>query len=108
MKVVTVNNVSIKLGQNAEENTKLVKSSLPKYFWIHLESFPSGHVIVETDVYDEDTIRQACILCLENSKYRRLKHVCFSVTRVENLTPIDVPGEVEFKSQRKTQTKKIT
>ena len=98
MKVITVDGIVIKLGRNAKENTELVKSSSPKHFWVHLDSFPSGHVVIESELYNEDVIRRACMFCLENTKYRRLKNICFSVSRIENLVTTNLAGEVEFKS----------
>lgn len=101
MKTVHLNNCTIKVGENASENTLLIKKSNPKYYWVHLDSFPSGHVVVESEIYDESVIMQACILCLENTKYKHLKDVYFCVTQIKNLKLSETLGEVIFCSKRR-------
>ena len=104
MKVFLYDNTIIKLGQNAKENTLLVKDSDPNYIWIHLESFPSGHVIVQCDQPSNEVLEYAMKACLEGTRYKHMKNVKVSVTKVSNLNLTSVLGEVEFKSNRKVQS----
>ena len=104
MKVFEYENVTIKLGQNAQENTLLVSESEPNYTWIHLESFPSGHVIVCCDEPSNEVLAYAMKICLDGTKYKNMKNIKASVTKKSNLKLTDVLGEVEFKSNRKVKS----
>lgn len=94
----------IKVGQNASENTFLVKNSDPSYIWVHLESFPSCHVIIETSEPSPATISYAMNICLQNSKYKDIKYIKASVTKVSNLKCTESLGVVEFKSNRQVSS----
>lgn len=107
MKIFCYNSITIKLGQNAKENTLLVKESEPNYVWIHLESFPSGHVIVQCDQPSNEVLEYSMKACLDGTRYKHMKNIKVSVTKVSNLNLTGVLGEVEFKSNRKVQTLKI-
>lgn len=107
MKVFEYENVVIKLGENAKENTLLVSESEPTYTWVHLESFPSGHVVVQCDEPSKEVLVHAMKICLEGTKYKNLKNVKISITKVSNLKLTNVLGEVEFKSNRKVKSLKI-
>ena len=98
-----MNNVTIKLGQNANENQQLWYSANPKHIWIHLSSFPSSHVIIEDENPDKQLIDFAAKLCKMNSKYKNLKNIKYTVTNCGNLKRGDNLGEVEFKSNRKVK-----
>ena len=101
MKIKQVEDCIIKLGQNAEENTDLVKNSNCNFYWVHLDAFPSGHAVIESESPNKNVIYEACQFCLENTKYKRLKHVYFNVTQIKNLKTTDICGEVEFLSNKK-------
>ena len=107
MKVFQHENIVIKLGQNSKENGLLVSESKPNHVWIHLESFPSGHVIIQCDEPSHEVLVYAMKTCLDGTKYKNIKNLKASVTLVSNLKLTDVLGEVEFKSKRKVQSLKI-
>jgi predicted ribosome quality control (RQC) complex YloA/Tae2 family protein len=107
MKVFQYGNITIELGQNAKENALLVSDSKPDYTWLHLESFPSGHVIIQCDEPSNEVLAHAMKICLDGTKYKNMKDVKVSVTKVSNLKLTNVLGEVEFKSNRKVQSLKI-
>ena len=48
MKEFTEDETIIKLGKNAEENWALLDTD-ENYIWMHLNSYPSGHIIIECD-----------------------------------------------------------
>ena len=85
----------------------LVSESEPDHTWIHLESFPSGHVIVQCAEPSNEVLVHAMKTCLDGTKYKNMKNVKVSVTKVSNLKLTNVLGEVEFKSNRKVQSLKI-
>ena len=108
MKVFEYESVVIKLGENALENTQLIKDALPNYTWIHLKSFPSGHVIIETEETTPALLSHAASICLQGTKQKKMKNVVTSVTSISNLYLTDKMGEVEFKSNRKVLSIKIS
>lgn len=107
MKVFQYEDITIKLGQTAKENTFLVKNSNPNYVWIHLESFPSGHVVIECENPSKEVINYSMNVCLEGTKQKNMKDVKLSVTKISNLKTTDILGEVEFKSKKKVESLKI-
>tara|TARA_B100000524_G_C23357554_1_gene264483 strand:- start:142 stop:462 length:321 start_codon:yes stop_codon:yes gene_type:complete len=103
MKEVIIDEVSFKVGQNAQENWDLLSLN-ENYMWFHLKSFPSCHVILEKeDVSNEDIINGAN-LCLQNTKYRNLKNIKVNYTLIKNLRKADKLGSVHFVSNRKVNT----
>ena len=107
MKVFEYENVVIKLGQTAKENTMLVSESDMNHTWIHLESFPSGHVIVLCEEPSNKVLSYSMKICLDGTKQKNMKNIKASVTKVSNLNITNVLGEVEFKSNRQVKSVKI-
>lgn len=108
MKVFEYDGISVKLGQNARENTQLVGESNPNHVWIHLESFSSGHVVIQCEEPSNEVLTYAMNICLEGTKQKTMKNVKASVTKVSNLILTDKLGEVTFKSNRKVKSIKIS
>ena len=103
MKEVIIDEVSFKVGQNAQDNWDLLSLN-ENYMWFHLKSFPSCHVIIEKeDVSNEDIVNGAN-LCLQNTKYRNLKNIKVNYTLIKNLRKADKLGSVHFVSNRKVNT----
>lgn len=107
MKIKECENVIIKLGENACENTELIKISSPDFLWIHLKSFPSGHVVIESDNCNQSQLKIGMRMCLDGTKYRNMKDVKFSVTKISNIVCTKKKGEVQFKSNKKVLCYKL-
>lgn len=107
MKNILYNEINIRVGQNAKENDYLVRNSHPEFTWIHLKSYPSGHVIVETQSINDELLNYASKLCLQGTKQKKMKDICVSVSKIKNLKVTETLGEVEFKSNKRVITKKI-
>ena len=110
MKVLFIDNVVVKLGENAKENWELVQQAKhvnPNYHWLHLNSFPSGHAILETSEPSPTLLQTAGQFCKSNTKYKNLKDVYIIATPISNLILTDTVGEVAFKTNRKTKKFKI-
>jgi predicted ribosome quality control (RQC) complex YloA/Tae2 family protein len=105
MKERRVCDIPMRLGENALENNHLVRSARANDVWVHLDAFPSGHVVVACD--DEPPprgiVREAARWCLENTKYKRVKFTKACTTKISNVIPGDRPGEVQFKSNRRVE-----
>ena len=103
MKVIVINDVSFKVGQNAKENWELLGLD-ENYTWFHLKSFPSCHVVIEKIDPTNDEILEGANLCLENTKYRNLKNIKVNYTLLKNIKKADKVGSVHFVSNRKVNT----
>ncbi len=49
MKSFQYNNLTFRVGTSALENWTLLSSAEKDHWWVHLDDYPSAHVIVETD-----------------------------------------------------------
>ncbi len=49
MKIETFVEKIVKIGQNSRENWNLIENSNQNYIWLHLDSFPSCHVVIEDE-----------------------------------------------------------
>lgn len=107
MKVVKSNEVHIKIGQNAKENWDLIKTSNNEWWWFHLKSFPSCHVIVESEILTSEHLYEAASLCKENSKYKGFNNLKISYCKINNIVLGEKEGSVNFKSNRKVNDIKI-
>ena len=103
MKLITVEDTIIKLGTNKKENWDMLKTN-KNFIWMHLNSFPSGYIIIENENPDENILQQAGIFCKENTKYKNMRNIKVCYTTVGNVIKGDNTGEVYFKSNRKLQT----
>lgn len=99
MKELIVDNVIFRQGENAKDNTQLIKDSEGDWTWFHLAKFPSCHVVVCQNTLDEATINAAAELVKENSKYK-FKHIGVSYCKIKNLKHGQNPGSVHFVSKR--------
>lgn len=95
--------VPMKIGKNAEENWKLIDDSNQEWTWVHLKSFPSGHVIIECENPSLQLIKLAGNLCKERTKYKNVPNLKISYCLVKNLNKGEKPGEVYFNSNRQVK-----
>jgi predicted ribosome quality control (RQC) complex YloA/Tae2 family protein len=106
MKTIIKDNFSYKVGQNAKENWSLISEAKKKnknFVWVHLDSVPSGHVIIEDEIPSEEMIVFACELCKSQSKYDG-KVMKFVFTNVDNLKFGEETGSVYFKNEKYCKT----
>ena len=99
MKVVNYNGIVYKVGESAEENWALVAHANKNHYWVHIDSKPSAHVIVEMDMPIEAELYYAGELCLGQTYKNKpvpVKNV-FVSTSVRNLKLGSKPGEVTFR-----------
>jgi predicted ribosome quality control (RQC) complex YloA/Tae2 family protein len=109
MKHLKVGNYTCLVGQNAEENWSLLKSSNKKDILFHLSKFPSCYVIlrIEDQEPNLEVIEQVAKICLDNTKYKNLKNVYVDYTVLQNVRKGDYIGELEFISLRKVSKVRI-
>ena len=106
MKKEQFNGIEVIVGQNAQENWNMINFD-SDYLWLHLDSFPSCHVIIKDNDPNMDTIIFAAELCKENTKYRDLRNLKVCYTRCNNLKKGPDVGSVIYKSKRQVKTIKV-
>ncbi len=99
MKLVVYNNINFKIGENAEDNWKIIQSANKDYYWVHADGVSSAHIIIEIDIALQDEIKFACIKCKEVSK-NVTDSTRFVVTQIKNIKLGSKPGEVYFKDDK--------
>lgn len=90
------NFVNYRLGENANENHKIIDDADKEDWWFHIDGYPSGHCIVEKIDIDIEDIRFASNIVKENSKYKNHKNLRICYTQVKNLKKTKNPGEVKL------------
>lgn len=103
MKELNFNDISILLGENAQDNWDIIDFE-SNDIWFHLNSFPSCHVIVCNESLDNETLMYAAELCKSKTKYRNLRNVKVCYTKCNNLKKGNEIGSVIYKSKRKVNT----
>ncbi len=68
MKTFHQNNITYKVGTNANEKWSLISKADPTYYWVHLDNVPSSHVIIEIDDIIPEDLQYAGALCKAQSE----------------------------------------
>ena len=106
--------ISIKLGKTASDNINIVRYAHPSYWWLHMDSVSSGHIIIETQILTSKIIECAAHLCYKNLTSKSKRSALYSknsmrffdiiVTQIQNLIydqhDLEI-GEVDFKNSSK-------
>ena len=103
MKSEEFNDTQIIIGQNAQENWNIINFNCD-FIWLHLNSFPSCHVIIKDNNPDEEVLNYAAQLCKDNTKFKNLKNVKVCYTKCNNLKKGPDVGSVIYKSKRQVKT----
>jgi predicted ribosome quality control (RQC) complex YloA/Tae2 family protein len=96
-------NTTIIIGENAQDNWDIIDFE-SDYIWLHLNSFPSCHIIINDVNIDDNVLLYAAQLCKHNTKYKNLKNVKVCYTKCSNLIKGSDIGSVIYKSKRKVNT----
>lgn len=99
MKTFQQNNITYKVGTNAEENWHLISKANPADYWVHLDNVPSSHVIIEIDEILPEDLQYAGTLCKAQSKCAGKTIACVATT-IRNLKFGANPGEVYYKNSK--------
>jgi predicted ribosome quality control (RQC) complex YloA/Tae2 family protein len=103
MKIDSFNETTILLGENAQDNWNIIDFE-SAHIWLHLNSFPSCHIIIQDENPDNETLIYAAELCKENTKYRNLRNLKICYTKCNNLKKGPDVGSVIYKSKRQVKT----
>lgn len=96
-------NTTIIIGENAQDNWDIIDFE-SEYIWLHLNSFPSCHVIIKNTNINNNILLYAAHLCKHYTKYRNLKNVKVCYTKCNNLKKGSDIGSIVYKSKRKVNT----
>lgn len=102
MLVVTNDNITYRLGKNANENFKLIDDADPEDWWFHLDDSPSGHCVIDSSILDIQMKVFAGNLVKEHSKLKNDKKVKIVFTQIKNLVKTKTPGTVILKQKGET------
>uniref|UniRef100_A0A6C0CNB1 NFACT RNA-binding domain-containing protein n=1 Tax=viral metagenome TaxID=1070528 RepID=A0A6C0CNB1_9ZZZZ len=88
----------ILIGSNQDENDMLVKTSNSNDYWAHAHGYSSAHAIIVNPTekrVSAKIIKRACCLIKANcNKLKKINPLSFNYTRIKNVTPTEVPGQV--------------
>jgi predicted ribosome quality control (RQC) complex YloA/Tae2 family protein len=95
MKEHTNNSITFKVGENSQDNWKIILAADRNSWWLHADGHPSAHIIIDTNELLEEDLAYAFSLCKTyTSKHKIVRYVA---TQVSNLKLGSKPGEVFFK-----------
>lgn len=96
--------ISIYIGKSKEENWTLIDNAKPSDYWFHLQDYPSPHVIIclpdDIKKVSTKTIKYACVLCKQYSKYKSDKNVKVIYTEIRNVKKTNIVGSVITKNTK--------
>jgi len=98
---------TISIGENAQENWDLIDNSNDNWYWFHLKSFPSAHVVLHCDEPTNEQMIEAANYCKLATKYRNLKNLKVSVCKIKNIKKANKIGSVNFVSNRQVKDIKL-
>jgi len=87
------NDIIFKLGRNAKENQLLIDTSDKDHWWFHLDDYPSGHCVIESNNINKEMRHYAANLVKQYSKYKN-KKLKIVYTQIKNLKNTKTTGEV--------------
>ena len=90
----------IYIGENQIENDNLVRTSEPDDYWVHISGYSSAHGIIKNPNKERigiKPIKRACyIVKSKNAKCKSMKNIAFDYTKIKNVIPTDIVGQVNL------------
>lgn len=99
---ITFPNNKIRIGQNKEENDKIITEADQTDIWFHLANFPSCHVIIKCNKkfpIDKEMIYYCATLVKENTKYKNFKKIKINYCPIKNIKKTNEKGKVIIKGR---------
>lgn len=88
----------VNVGQNAEENWKLIDQSAQNDIWFHVENHPSCHVVLSVNnnknVPHKSVLKRCATICKDGSKLRSNHKVKIIYTFIKNVKKAKDIGSV--------------
>jgi predicted ribosome quality control (RQC) complex YloA/Tae2 family protein len=93
---------TIKIGENKEENDKIIQEAKQTDIWFHLHNLPSCHIII-TNNSDHPITKQMIHHCAnlvkQNTKYKNLPKVKVNYCPIKNVKRTEEKGKVILKGK---------
>lgn len=101
MKILSINDLVLKIGSNQEENQELMDKMEPEHTWFHIENLPSAHLVIPISFtkLDKDTLYLIALKLKINSKYKKCNSVSVIYTHRKSLKLTNTPGKVIIKNK---------
>jgi len=98
--------ITYKIGENAQENDKLIDEALPNDLWFHVYNKKSCHVVAHIpECIDRKNLKyivsQGAVLCKQFS-YPSVKNLPIVFTRRRYIEKTDTPGLVFIPEENKS------
>lgn len=100
MKVITWNKTVFRVGTSDTENWTLIAKADKDHVWVHLDNYPSAHVIIEIEDPTPEEFEYARQLILEQTK-KAPSTATILHAPVRSLKRGNKPGEVIIKESKK-------
>ncbi len=100
----TFENNLIRVGENAEENSKLISDSKQTDLWFHLDNLPSCHVVISCNKKNPVSsimIQYCAKLCKQHTKYKNYYKLKVMYTEIKNVKKTKTHGKVTIKGKSK-------
>ena len=101
LEYTSLDDIVIRVGENAKENDKLTLMSAPKYWWMHVSGFSGAHVVVcsEVNTLPKETRKAAMVLAIHHSNSPDVKMSCVDMLRVEQTVWMRQAGKFKLQGE---------
>ena len=95
-------NITYIIGNNAQENTQIIKEANPKSIWFHINDAASCHVIMNIKYTEKPSkkimhklIKQGALYCKQyTNKYKSIKNIEVIYNYIQNIQTTEYAGTV--------------
>ena len=101
LEYTSLDDIVIRVGENAKENDKLTLMSAPKYWWMHVSGFSGAHVVVcsEVNTLPKETRKDAMVLAIHHSNSPDVNMSCVDMLRVEQTVWMRQAGKFKLQGE---------
>jgi predicted ribosome quality control (RQC) complex YloA/Tae2 family protein len=85
---ISLDGITINVGENAKENDELTMTSNPREWWMHVSGHPGSHVVIcyDGEVVPKETKRDAAVLAVHHSKAPNIKMTHVDFVRLDQVS----------------------
>ena len=85
---ISLDGITINVGENAKENDELTMTSNPVQWWMHVSGHPGSHVVIcyGGEIVPKETKRDAAVLAVHHSKAPSAKMTQVDLVRLDQVS----------------------
>ena len=85
---ISLDGITINVGENAKENDELTMTSNPREWWMHVSGHPGSHVVIcyDGEIVPKETKRDAAVLAVHHSKAPNVKMTQVDLVRLDQVS----------------------